>query len=103
MTTTPESEYNQRQAEPRQPMTADEVDKQWRQWGVVEVAIRNDDVAEYMAHWEHRAERAEAELAAAKELLREARSNLELHIQLTEINRYENLCDRIEAFLHEKL
>lgn len=31
--------------------------------GIIEVAIRNPSVAEYMAHWEGRAEKAEAQLA----------------------------------------
>ena len=41
--------------------------------GIVEVAIRNPNVSEYMAHWERRAEGAEAKLAKAREnALREA-------------------------------
>lgn len=32
--------------------------------GIIEVAIRNPNVAEYMRHWEGRAERAERALAA---------------------------------------
>jgi hypothetical protein len=31
--------------------------------GIIEVAIRNQSVAEYMAHWEGRAEKAEDELS----------------------------------------
>ncbi len=37
-----------------------ERDKQWSEWGVIEVAVRNHSVAEYMRHWEGRAEAAEA-------------------------------------------
>ena len=33
--------------------------------GIVEVAIRNHNVSEYMAHWERRAEGAEAKLTKA--------------------------------------
>lgn len=39
---------------------------QWPKWGVIEVAIRNPSVAEFMRHWEGRAESAERQLAAAK-------------------------------------
>lgn len=37
--------------------------------GIVEVAIRNPNVSEYMAHWERRAEGAEAKLAKAVDAL----------------------------------
>lgn len=33
--------------------------EQWRTWGVIEVAIRNPSVSEYMRHWEGRTEAAE--------------------------------------------
>ena len=36
--------------------------------GIIEVAIRNPNVSEYMAHWERRAEGAEAKLAKAVEV-----------------------------------
>ena len=32
---------------------------QWKTWGIVEVAVRNPAVAEYMKHWEGRALKAE--------------------------------------------
>ena len=35
--------------------------KQWTTWGVIEVAIRNPSVSEYMRHWEGRATKAEAD------------------------------------------
>lgn len=47
----------------------------WRNWGVIEVAIRNPSVAEYMRHWEGRAISAEAERDTAireRDELREA-------------------------------
>ena len=42
------------------------------------------------------------ELAAAKEMLRKARSYLALLIELEYANMYEDLCNRIDAFLQEK-
>lgn len=35
--------------------------EQWTKWGIVEIAVRNPSVSEYIRHWEGRAERAEAE------------------------------------------
>ena len=35
--------------------------EQWKTWGIIEVAIRNPSVAEYMRHWEGRTEKAEAD------------------------------------------
>ena len=35
----------------------------FRNCGIIEIAARNPNVAEYMRHWEGRAERAEAEVA----------------------------------------
>lgn len=35
---------------------------QWKTWGVVEIAVRNPNVASYMEHWEKRAEAAESSL-----------------------------------------
>lgn len=36
--------------------------EQWRTWGIIEIAVRNPSVAEYMRHWEGRAEKAEREV-----------------------------------------
>jgi hypothetical protein len=36
---------------------------QWHHWGVIEVAVRNPGVREYMEHWEGRATTAESQLA----------------------------------------
>lgn len=33
--------------------------EQWKKWGIIEIAIRNPNVASYMKHWEDRAIRAE--------------------------------------------
>lgn len=41
-------------------------EKQWRSWGVVEVATRNQSVADHCKHWEERTEKAESELANAQ-------------------------------------
>jgi hypothetical protein len=35
--------------------------EQWKTWGVVEIAVRNPNVASYMDHWEKRATEAEEE------------------------------------------
>jgi len=38
-------------------------EEQWKTWGVVEIAVRNPSVSEYMSHWEGRTTKAEAALA----------------------------------------
>ena len=40
--------------------------------GIIEVAVRNPSVAEYMAHWEGRALQAEAEISSLRAKLAEA-------------------------------
>jgi hypothetical protein len=44
-------------------------DAEWKSWGVVEVAVRNPQVAEYCKHWEGRCTKAEGELAAVDDRL----------------------------------
>ena len=39
--------------------------------GIVEISVRNVSVADYMAHWEGRTERAEAELIALRQRVKE--------------------------------
>lgn len=39
---------------------------QWRTWGIVEIAVRNPNVASYMDEWEGRATKAEAELSTLR-------------------------------------
>ncbi len=39
--------------------------------GIVEIAVRNSSVSDYMAHWEGRTERAEAELIALRQRVKE--------------------------------
>jgi hypothetical protein len=49
--------------------------ERWQNWGIVEIAVRNPQVAEYCKHWEGRAEAAEAALEqsrAQNDRLREA-------------------------------
>lgn len=43
----------------------------FRTWGIIEVAVRNPSVSEYMEHWEGRATKAEAEIASLQERIRE--------------------------------
>ena len=57
---------------------------EWRTLGIIEIAIRNPNVASYMDHWEKRAEQAEAdvmrltdELRVTDELLTERQSVLD--------------------------
>ena len=35
--------------------------EQWKTWGIVEIAVRNPNVASYVEHWEKRAIKAEKE------------------------------------------
>jgi hypothetical protein len=37
--------------------------EQWKTWGIIEIAVRNQSVSEYMQHWEERATKAEAKLS----------------------------------------
>ena len=39
---------------------AEAENEQWRTWGIVELAVRNTNVASYVEHWEGRTEKAEA-------------------------------------------
>lgn len=45
--------------------------EQWTQWGIVEVSIRNPQVAEYVKHWEGRTEKSEAENVELRERVKE--------------------------------
>jgi hypothetical protein len=55
----------------------------FRTWGIIEIAVRNPNVSEYMNHWEGRATKAEAEIAALQEKAR----------------RYEDLLSKAEETL----
>jgi hypothetical protein len=37
--------------------------EQWKTWGIVEIAVRNPSVSEYMSHWEGRATKTEEALS----------------------------------------
>lgn len=39
---------------------------EWKTWGIIEIAVRNPNVASYMEHWENRATKAEQQLAEAE-------------------------------------
>lgn len=43
-------------------------ESQWRGWGIIEIAVRNQSVSDYMEHWEGRALKAEAEVERLKAL-----------------------------------
>jgi hypothetical protein len=43
--------------------------EQWKTWGIIEIAVRNPNVASYMDHWEGRALRAEEENAELKGII----------------------------------
>lgn len=43
---------------------------EWGTWGVVEIAVRNPNVASYVEHWEGRTERAEAQVVVLRDALR---------------------------------
>lgn len=49
----------------------------FRSWGIIEVAIRNPNVAEYMEHWEGRTLKAEAEIARLSSELSACREQVE--------------------------
>lgn len=53
--------------------------------GIIEVAVRNPSVADYMAHWEGRALAAEARTQAAEQRVKDAVRGLEASSEL--INR----------------
>jgi hypothetical protein len=40
--------------------------EQWKTWGIIEIAVRNLNVASYMEEWESRAIKAEAEIERLK-------------------------------------
>ena len=60
-----------------------EAEHNWRTWGVIEVAIRNPSVAEYMRHWEGRAESAERRVSELEAKLAESSRDAERLAYLT--------------------
>lgn len=53
-----------------------EQNQQWRTWGIIEIAVRNVNVASYMTEWEGRAINAEARLAALEAGVREVAQDI---------------------------
>lgn len=49
---------------------------EWTSWGIVEIAVRNPSVADYVKHWESRTERAEQQLIEAKTALENVRYSM---------------------------
>ena len=45
--------------------------REWRTWGVIEIAVRNPNVSSYVDHWEGRTLKAESELTALRTRLAE--------------------------------
>lgn len=43
-----------------------------KNWGVIELAVRNFNLMDYMRHWEGRAEKAEGEVERLKHILTNA-------------------------------
>lgn len=63
--------------------------------GIVEIAARNPNVLEYMRHWEGRAEKAEAALAATDTRIAELEAELKM-----ERERFGQIADRTNEALH---
>lgn len=71
---------------------------QWETWGIIEVAIRNPNVASYVKEWESRALNAEQQLAAAKDAVwNEA---IETACQI--VDEHDGYLSRIEALRREE-
>jgi hypothetical protein len=49
---------------------------QWKTWGIIEVSVRNPNVASYMKQWENRAVKAEAQIGRFIKLLNAASHSL---------------------------
>ena len=73
--------------------------------GIIEIAVRNPNVAEYMRHWEERAEKAEAENARLREALDHVNGSVTVGTilyerQVGDLNGWvKRLSARIEAAL----
>lgn len=68
--------------------------------GIVEVAVRNPSVMEYMKHWEGRAETAEAKLAKHEALMQAGFAEYERRLAEAEQAGYANAMEA-ERKLHE--
>ena len=77
--------------------------KQWTTWGIIEIAVRNPNIASYMNHWEDRAEAAERERDRLKAQVEDARMG---HVRLdecygAEATKGRPLYDRISAKIEQ--
>ena len=61
---------------------------QWKTWGIIEIAVRNPSVANYMEHWEGRAIKAEQALAA----LEAENKRLQNPVTLTDTLTHSRTC-----------
>jgi hypothetical protein len=52
--------------------------KQWESWGIIEIAVRNQSVSDYMDHWEGRALKAEADVSRLQQENALLRRSLEM-------------------------
>jgi hypothetical protein len=92
---------------------SERADRQWREWGVVEVAVRNPQVADYCQHWEGRTEAAEKRADEAERQLAEAlkfAEQIEMHCpcgarpeSLDKRDRYGNIYSHTGGCPVEKL
>ncbi len=64
---------------------------QWKTWGIVEIAVRNPNVASYIVHWEARAFKAE-EMGITM--------SSQIGRYQVEIERLKNDLEKTEALLH---
>lgn len=72
--------------------------------GIVEVAVRNPNVLEYMRHWEGKAEKAEAEverLRAQSETMRKLLHEADKRIVWEHHGLGHNFTDRVEDALND--
>ena len=55
-----------------------QIDEQWKTWGIIEIAVRNPNVSEYMNHWEKRTVDAEAMVESVHRMLADRRREIDL-------------------------
>jgi len=69
----------------------------FKSWGIIEVAIRNPNVAEYMKHWEGRTEKAETALKTSEEAREKAEGEHAEDLKAMEASRDNYRSDRNQA------
>jgi phosphoglycolate phosphatase-like HAD superfamily hydrolase len=71
--------------------------EQWKTWGIIEIAVRNPNVASYMEHWEGRATKAEALVESVHRELADRRKELDTAYdmirELLKGGEHEGRCD----------